>query len=85
MRLHQIIFCDSLYFSFSTPKEHGNRSMVTFPSSTKDSNNIYDRIGDLTIAPPSINKILLKTNVGYWETIHLNPYGVSINTLLYVT
>ena len=51
----------------------------------QDTNNIYKRVGDLTIASPSTNNILLKTNGGYWETMRLNPYGVSINTSLYVT
>ncbi len=37
----------------------------------QDSNNIYKRVGDLRIASPSINNILLKTNGGYWETMRL--------------
>ncbi len=50
----------------------------------QDSNNIYERVGDLTIASTSINSILLKTNEGYWETMHLNPYRV-LNISLYIT
>ncbi len=38
----------------------------------QDSNNLYKRVGDLTIASPSINNILLKTNGEYWETMLLN-------------
>jgi hypothetical protein len=33
----------------------------------QDSNNIYKRAGDLTIASPSIHNIILKTNNGTWE------------------
>ena len=51
----------------------------------QNSNNIYKRIGDLSIVSPDTSSILLKTNNGYWETMRLNPYGVTINTLLYVT
>ncbi len=51
----------------------------------QDSNNIYKRVGDLTLASLAINNILLKTNGGYWETMRLNPYGDSINTSLYIT
>jgi hypothetical protein len=40
-------------------------------------------MGDLTIGVGEINNIVLKTNSGYWETMRLNPYGVSINTSLY--
>jgi hypothetical protein len=49
------------------------------------SNNIYKRIGYLTIAVGEIDSLLLKPNSVSFETMHLNPYGVSINTLLYVT
>jgi hypothetical protein len=51
----------------------------------QDTNNIYKRMGDLTIGVGEINSIVLKTNSGYWETMRLNPYGVSINTSLYIT
>ena len=51
----------------------------------QDNNNIYKPSGDLSIVSPSINNILLKTNSGYWETMRINPYGVSVNTKLYVS
>ena len=51
----------------------------------QNTNNIYKRMGDLTFGVGEINSIILKTNSGAWETMRLNPYGVSINTLLYVT
>ncbi len=51
----------------------------------QDSNHIYKRIGDLTLAVGETNSIILKTNSGTWETMRLYPYGFSINTLLYVT
>jgi hypothetical protein len=51
----------------------------------QDTNNIYKRMGDLTIGVGEINNIVLKTNSGYWKTMRLYPYGVSINTSLYVT
>jgi hypothetical protein len=31
-------------------------------------NNIYEGVGALTIAAPSINNLLLKTDGGYWES-----------------
>ncbi len=43
----------------------------------QDSNNIFKRVGALTIASASIDK--------YWETRRLYPYGISTNTSLYVT
>ncbi len=42
-------------------------------------------MGYLTLGVGEINSIILKTNSGAWESMRLNPYGVSINTLLYVT
>ena len=51
----------------------------------QDNNNIYKLSGDLSIVSPSINNILLKTNYGNWETMRINPYGVSVNTKLYVS
>ena len=51
----------------------------------QDSNNIYKRVGDLTIASPSINSIILKTNYGNWEAMRLNTSGISINTSLYIS
>ena len=51
----------------------------------QDTNNIYKSVGDLTIASPSINSIILKTNSGFWETMRINPYGITMNTSLYVT
>jgi hypothetical protein len=38
----------------------------------QDSNHhIHKRIGDLTIASPSTNSIILKTNFGTWEAMRL--------------
>ncbi len=51
----------------------------------QDSNNIYKRIGDLSIAVSSLNSIILKTNYGAWEAMRLNTAGSSINTSLYVS
>ena len=51
----------------------------------QDNNHIYNPSGDLTIATPSINNILLKTNYGNWETMRINPYAVSINSVLNVS
>jgi hypothetical protein len=51
----------------------------------QDTNNIYKRIGDLTIASPSTSSIILKTNYGNWEAMRLNTVGTSINTSLYVS
>jgi hypothetical protein len=51
----------------------------------QDTNNIYKRMGDLTLGVGEINSIILKTNSGAWESMRVNPYGISINTLLYVT
>jgi hypothetical protein len=46
----------------------------------QDSNNIYKRIGDLTIASHSLSSIIFKTNSGFWEAMRLNTAGTSINT-----
>ena len=51
----------------------------------QNTNNIYKRMGDLTLGVGEINSIILKTNSGAWESMRINPYGISINTLLYVT
>ncbi len=51
----------------------------------QDTNNIYKRIGDLTIASPSTSSIILKTNYGNWEAMRLNSAGTSINTSLYIS
>ena len=51
----------------------------------QDSNNIYKRVGDLTIASPSLNSIILKSNNGNWEAMRLNSAGISMNTSLYVS
>jgi len=51
----------------------------------QDNNHIYNPSGDLIIATPSINNILLKTNYGNWETMRINPYAVSINSVLNVS
>ena len=51
----------------------------------QDSNNIYKRVGDLTIASPSLNSIILKSNYGNWEAMRLNSAGISMNTSLYVS
>jgi hypothetical protein len=51
----------------------------------QDTNNIYKRVGDLTIASPSLSSIILKTNYGSWEAMRLNTTGTSINTSLYVS
>jgi hypothetical protein len=48
----------------------------------QDTNNIYKRVGDLTIASPSLSSIILKTNYGSWEAMRLNTTGTSINTSL---
>ena len=39
----------------------------------QDTKYIHKRVGDLTVASPSINNILFKTNGGHWETMRLNP------------
>ncbi len=44
-----------------------------------------DKTGDLTIASPSTNNILLKSNYGTWEAMSLNTSGTSMNTSLYVS
>jgi hypothetical protein len=46
----------------------------------QDTNNIYKRIGDLTIASPSTSSIILKSNHGNWKSMRLNSAGISINT-----
>ena len=52
----------------------------------QDSNHhIYKRVGDLTIASPSIHSIILKTNSGTWEAMRLNSAGISMNTSLYIS
>jgi len=51
----------------------------------QDTNNIYKRVGDLTIASPLSNSIILKTNYGAWEAMRLNTAGTSISTSLYVS
>jgi hypothetical protein len=51
----------------------------------QDTNNIYKRIGDLTIASPSLSSIILKTNYGNWEAMRLNSSGISVNTSFYVS
>jgi hypothetical protein len=48
-------------------------------------NDIYKRVGDLTIASPSIHNIIFKTNNGTWESMRLNTGGISMNTSLYVS
>ena len=47
--------------------------------------HIYKRVGDLTIASPSLNSIILKSNNGNWEAMRLNSAGISMNTSLYVS
>ncbi len=51
----------------------------------QDTNHIHKRVGDLTIASPSTNSIILKTNSGAWEVMRLNTPGTSINTSLYIS
>ena len=51
----------------------------------QDTNNIYKRVGDLTIASPSTSSIILKSNHGNWESMRLNSAGISINTSLYIS
>jgi hypothetical protein len=51
----------------------------------QDTNNIYKRVGDLTIASPSTNSIILNSNYGNWETMRLNSAGISINTSIYIS
>ena len=46
---------------------------------------MYNPSGDLNIASSSTNNILFKTNSGFWETMLVNPYGVSMNTSLSVS
>ena len=46
---------------------------------------IYNPSGDLTIVSPGTDNILLKTNYGYWETMSINPYAVTINSALNVS
>jgi hypothetical protein len=48
----------------------------------QDTNYIYKRVGDLTIAASSLSDIILKTNYGTWEAMRLNTAGTSINTSL---
>ena len=45
-----------------------------------DSNNIYKLSGDLTIASPSTNNILFKTNYGNWEAMRINTSGASMKS-----
>jgi hypothetical protein len=51
----------------------------------QDTDYIYKRVGDLTIASPSLSSIILKTNYGAWEAMRLNTTGISINTSLYIS
>ena len=51
----------------------------------QDANNIYKRVGDLTIVSPSTNNIIFKTNSGFWEAMRLNTTGISMNTSFYVS
>ena len=51
----------------------------------QDANNIYERVGDLTIASPSTNNIIFKTNSGFRQAVHLNTTGISSNTSFYVS
>ena len=51
----------------------------------QDKNQIYNPSGDLNIGASSTNNILFKTNSGFWETMRVNPYGVSVNTSFYVS
>ena len=64
---------------------HGYSNFGGVQINGQNTNNIYKRMGDLTIGVGEINNIVLKTNSGYRETMRLNPYGVSINTSLYIT
>ena len=41
----------------------------------QDTNNIYRRLGDLTIASPSTNSIISKTNSGFWEAMLIFQWG----------
>ena len=51
----------------------------------QDNNQIYNPSGDLTIVSPGTDNILFKTNYGYWETMRINPYAVTINSALNVS
>jgi hypothetical protein len=51
----------------------------------QDTNNIYKRVGDLTIASLSTNSIILKTKSGTWKAVRLNTGRISMNTLLSVS
>jgi hypothetical protein len=73
---------DNLNFAFNVD---GYSNFGRVQINGQASNNIYKRMEDLKLGIGEINNIVLKTNSGYWETVRLNPYVVSINTLLYVT
>ena len=51
----------------------------------QDNNQIYNPSGDLTIVSPGTDNILFKTNYGFWETMRINPYAVTINSALNVS
>jgi hypothetical protein len=51
----------------------------------QDSNNIYKRVGDLTISSHSLSSITFKTNSGFWKAMRLYTAGTSINTSLNVS
>jgi hypothetical protein len=51
----------------------------------QDNNNIYQRVGDLTIASPSTNSIIFKTSYATWDAMRLNTSGISMNTSLHVS
>ncbi len=48
-------------------------------------NQIYNPSGDLSIGSPGTDNILLKTNYGFWETMRINPYAVTMNSALNVS
>jgi hypothetical protein len=51
----------------------------------QDDNQKYKPSGDLNIGVSSTNNILFKTYYGFWETMRVSPYDVSVNTTLYVS
>jgi hypothetical protein len=51
----------------------------------QDNKQIYNPSGDLTIVSTGTDNILLKTNCGYWETMRINPYAVTINSAFNVS
>jgi hypothetical protein len=51
----------------------------------QDNKHIYNPSGDLKIVSPGTDNILFKTNFGFWETMRINPYGVTVNTKLNVS